>query len=195
MARVIPSEFQSILKECLGETADIVRVTSVEPTPLGPTVICDVVRPPDPDVTRLTKAEVEDVAEAASRYVATRWRGSPEPKAVPQHSWDVLMALFPQVYDAPPETGDGWHWMLVMTAEWMTYGGLPEGYNTIQVKEKFGSLRFYHDGSPRTRRIARAVEHISGAICETCGAPGRTRKGPWIRTACDQHAPPKEGMR
>ncbi len=188
MARVIPSEFTAILKACVGDTADIVRVTGTVPTPEGPRVRFEVLGSPDPDVTKLTVEDVRDLAEAASRYLAVRWRGSTEPRPVPEQSWKALMSLFPRIYDAPPEIGDGWHWLLVATAEWLSEGGLPPGYSTRQVKEKFGGLRFYHQGIPSTFRIARAVEQLSYGVCETCGAPGLIRRGSWYRTACDEHA-------
>lgn len=188
MARVITHEFASILKAALCDTADIVRVIGARNTPGGPRVLWRLDRQPDPDVTKLSAEDVRRIAEAASRYLAVRWRNSPEPRPVPRESWDVLMREFPRIYDAPTETNDGWHWLLVATAEWLIEDGLPANYSTRQVKEKFGGLRFYHDGSPSTQTIARAVEHLSYGICDACGAPGRLRVGGWTRTLCDAHA-------
>ncbi len=188
MARVIPAEFSAILKACLGEAAELVRVTGTIPTPEGPRVLFDLVGSPDPAVTKFTTEDVRDVAEAASRYLAVRWRYDGEPRPVPPKHWEILSKLHPRIYDEIPSTGDGWHWLLCMIAEWISEGGLPPRYNTTQVKEKFGGLRFYHQGTPSTLRIARAVEQMSYGVCETCGAPGRLRKGGWARTLCDDHA-------
>ncbi len=191
MARVIPAEFQAILRASIADAADIVRVTGILPTPQGPHVTWELSGVRAPDTTTLTVEAIKGVAEAASRYLAVRWRDSPEPRPVPSQSWDVLMRESPRVYDAPVETGDGWHWLLVATAEWMSEGGLPDHYKMVQVKEKFGGLRFYHEGTSRTRRIARAAEQLSFGVCEICGAPGRLRKGGWARTLCDDHAADK----
>ena len=81
-----------------------------------------------------------------------------------------------------------------------------------QVKEKFGTLRYYYhfDGcDPRLHAldfmgggsirfgqgatelqkevsaIVRKWEEKSAEVCEYCGAPGSLRKGRWISTLCD----------
>lgn len=61
----------------------------------------------------------------------------------------------------------------------------------VQVKEKFGSLRFYYDGGDaEVSAMVRVVETLSGLTCETCGKPGTTdnRRG-WVYTSCDEHRP------
>jgi hypothetical protein len=58
----------------------------------------------------------------------------------------------------------------------------------IQIKEKFGTLRFYCvGGDDYTQGVLDLAERMSGVTCERCGAPGETRNGGWIRTLCDQH--------
>jgi hypothetical protein len=64
------------------------------------------------------------------------------------------------------------------------------GWNkeVIQVKEKFGTLRFYiNEGTDDIhRRIAKA-ENESYIICEVTGQPGKLRNDlPWWRTLCDE---------
>jgi hypothetical protein len=57
-----------------------------------------------------------------------------------------------------------------------------------QVKEKFGTLRFYvSGGDDLTRGMIWFAESMSGRICETCGKPGERRGNGWINTACDEH--------
>ena len=57
-----------------------------------------------------------------------------------------------------------------------------------QIKEKFGGLRFYYDGGDDTiNGMVRMAEAWADASCETCGAPGRSREGGWIKTLCDYH--------
>ena len=64
------------------------------------------------------------------------------------------------------------------------------GWNreVIQVKEKFGTLRFYiNEGTDDIhRRIAKA-EMESSTICEATGKPGKLRNDiGWWRTLCDE---------
>lgn len=56
----------------------------------------------------------------------------------------------------------------------------------LQVKEKFGGLRFYVGASSEEveRRIKQA-EDESYRTCEDCGAPGKVRSVGWIKTRCD----------
>jgi hypothetical protein len=58
-----------------------------------------------------------------------------------------------------------------------------------QVKEKFGSLRFYYQGgNEEISAVVSYTEWLAGRTCEQCGEPGRWREGSWIRTLCDKHA-------
>jgi hypothetical protein len=58
-----------------------------------------------------------------------------------------------------------------------------------QVKEKFGTLRFYYGGGDDViHGMAGMAESMSGCTCEVCGNVGRQRGGGWIRTLCDEHA-------
>ena len=57
-----------------------------------------------------------------------------------------------------------------------------------QVKEKYGSLRFYYDGGDDYIDGAVAfAEYMSEMICEKCGKPGKLRGRSWMYTACDEH--------
>ena len=58
----------------------------------------------------------------------------------------------------------------------------------IQIKEKFGGLRFYVDGATDEQyKLINAAEDKSYEICEVCGEVGIVRKGGWVRTLCDVH--------
>jgi len=58
----------------------------------------------------------------------------------------------------------------------------------VQVKEKFGTLRFYIDGGTDAHyNYIRFAESMSAVTCETCGAPGKIRGHGWYYTACDEH--------
>jgi hypothetical protein len=62
-----------------------------------------------------------------------------------------------------------------------------------QIKEKFGTLRFYYDGgNDYIRGLESMADSMSARICETCGKPGKRTTGGWIKTLCDEHAQEKE---
>ena len=55
-----------------------------------------------------------------------------------------------------------------------------------QVKEKFGTLRFYYSGGDDAiDGMVRMAESMSGVTCEECGNPGERRGGGWVHTYCE----------
>lgn len=57
-----------------------------------------------------------------------------------------------------------------------------------QVKEKFGTLRFYyHGGDACTDGMVQLAEMMSATICEQCGNLGKQTTGNYVRTLCDAH--------
>ena len=64
----------------------------------------------------------------------------------------------------------------------------------LQIKEKFGGLRFYYQGGNDTiHGMVRMAEEWADQSCEVCGNKGTRRPGGWIRTLCDEHAKKVEG--
>ena len=65
-----------------------------------------------------------------------------------------------------------------------------DGYvpRAIQVKEKYGTLRFYiTTGTDEMFDIIEEAETKSADICENCGKPGKMRSdGYWLSTQCDK---------
>jgi len=58
-----------------------------------------------------------------------------------------------------------------------------------QVKEKFGTLRFYYTGGDDyISGMVTMAESMSGVTCEECGKPGERVGGGWITTLCEEHA-------
>jgi len=58
----------------------------------------------------------------------------------------------------------------------------------LQVKEKFGGLRFYVSGGDQyTAGLIWLADHLSTMICEECGAPGLQTGSDWIKTRCATH--------
>lgn len=58
-----------------------------------------------------------------------------------------------------------------------------------QVKEKYGTLRFYfYGGDDNVIGMVRLAESMTSRICEVCGCPAKTEsRGGWVSTRCDQH--------
>lgn len=60
-----------------------------------------------------------------------------------------------------------------------------------QIKEKFGTLRFYYDGGDDViAGYVELAEYLSGGICEDCGLSNETVgcTTEWIRTLCPKCA-------
>ena len=56
-----------------------------------------------------------------------------------------------------------------------------------QVKEKYGSLRFYfHGGDEYIEGLVRMAEYLSESTCEICGNLGKLRNDGWITVRCDK---------
>ena len=98
------------------------------------------------------------------------------------------------------ECGDGWYDLIDALCkkiqhhvDWESKYPKPHEENieqvvAIQVKEKFGGLRFYCDGGDDiTRGMVSMAEEMSYHICEVCGDSGKPRSSGWIRTLCDKH--------
>lgn len=117
----------------------------------------------------------------------------------------VYFELFHPQGDPPtaqgwPSVNDGWRDLLEracvrIRAALLVHGGT---FQATQVKEKFGSLRFYWQGSlsPEAHVIVEEAidlaEARSSVTCEICGQPGVLYGGGWMTTRCAEHA---EGRR
>ena len=100
--------------------------------------------------------------------------------------------------------GDGWIPSLRTLFKYCQFQHDTNGYPQLvaeQIKEKFGTLRFYYDFEDcsiekHKGRSDRNSETLEGAIdfaemltqsiCEECGQPGKIRKDRWIRVRCDK---------
>jgi hypothetical protein len=78
--------------------------------------------------------------------------------------------------------GDGWGKYIRRL-----YDAKPKNVRVIQVKEKFGTLRFYTSGDPQWYQdLISYYEGRSAETCERCGADGKVRSDRyWILTLCD----------
>ena len=95
------------------------------------------------------------------------------------------------------ETGDGWYWLVDSLCQAIQNhcegfafdkGKPVEQYQVeaVQVKEKFGGLRFYVNGADdKVYGMINLAEQMSYKICERCGSTdGVTQTKGWIYTLC-----------
>ena len=58
----------------------------------------------------------------------------------------------------------------------------------VQVKEKFGGLRFYANNLTEDQhKYVSFAESVASRTCEVCGKRGKLRAGGWLRTLCGEH--------
>ena len=75
---------------------------------------------------------------------------------------------------------------------------LKDGLKIIQVREKFGTLRFYCDGheTEEVQNIIREGELKSETTCEQCGSDNaKSRNNGWIKTLCNRCHNEREGRK
>ena len=82
------------------------------------------------------------------------------------------------------ECGDGWFDLINTLCEDIIRVD-PTAIAT-QVKEKFGTLRFYVSAAEdEVFDLIDKAECVSGSICEQCGEPGkRASNNMWLKTLC-----------
>ena len=104
--------------------------------------------------------------------------------------------IFEEMYGNPKETcmawgiecDDGWY-NIIETLCYLIDSEVKEGCPEVvalQIKEKFGGLRFYYrGGNDITDAYVEFAEGMSYRTCEYCGKPGKETKGGWIKTLCE----------
>ena len=115
-----------------------------------------------------------------------------------------LLSRFTSGYVGRIYCGRGWYPLICKTNRQLRF--IAPDYSVFQIKEKFGTLRFYAEMPPPSpevteeehdirRGIFEAIieraENMSDHVCEICGKYGRLmvpRQGSWIRTLCSSCA-------
>ena len=98
--------------------------------------------------------------------------------------------------------GEGWHPLIKELEEKLN--AIDPDFELLQVKEKFGGLRYYvgmvsanHDADKANagekldqfHQLIALAEAASTHICEECGKPAETKSySGWLKTLCDEHA-------
>jgi len=115
---------------------------------------------------------------------------------------NLLYTRYPDIFadkDAPPTDslmgfgfccGDGWFFILDNLCrciqnhvEWRRKTDLDFSVRAVQVKEKFGTLRFYiTGGDAEVWGMIKAAEAMSRNVCEITGDIGRIKGGGWWAT-------------
>ena len=62
-------------------------------------------------------------------------------------------------------------------------------FRIIQIKEKWGVLTFYHNGSIEIEKIIDKYSDLSSKICIHCGKPATKMTTGWISYYCDDCFP------
>jgi len=101
---------------------------------------------------------------------------------------------------------DGWIPLLEEIFKFCQFQHDNNGYPQLvasQIKEKFGSLRFYHyfedcdsENAENGKKFHRTKDYLEGAIdfacynsskiCEVCGKPGAIKGQRWVKALCDE---------
>ena len=106
-----------------------------------------------------------------------RGRTKPETESLMRYGFSCSDGWFDLIAELSQRIAD------IAKAAGLTGDDYPEA---VQVKEKFGGLRFYIEGA--TDEICAAItaaEAKSDETCEVCGRPGKKTNSGWIRTLCD----------
>ena len=101
-------------------------------------------------------------------------------RAIDKGEYEPLLKIYNWSREAAEMVSDA--------VECQMYRDVPEACTQViatQVKEKFGTLRFYVSGGDEyTYGVIRMAEAMSSRMCEQCGSPAETGGSGWIHTTC-----------
>lgn len=110
---------------------------------------------------------------------------------------DILPIEFPKLFKPNTammwtkvfyfECEDGWYDLIRELCEALNKLDLPSTFCVEQIKEKFGTLRFYVTESTNEGYVLiEEAQNLSAHICEYCGSIDdvKLRGGGWLKTLC-----------
>ena len=112
---------------------------------------------------------------------------------------DTLRALLERIPDGWGrwiQCGPGWYPILARTEEQLRQ--IDPDYQVLQIKEKFGTLRFYlaWQYDELGKAAVAEAEAEAARTYELCGSPGRLRtRNSWLRTVCNDCGQSGRGTR
>lgn len=85
-------------------------------------------------------------------------------------------------------TGPGWKQLILDCDKEMSE--IDPDYTILQIKEKFGGLRYYVEGHQDLFEIERKYEELSYSTCEKCGSTehvlvGTNNNSYWVKSLCN----------
>jgi hypothetical protein len=91
------------------------------------------------------------------------------------------------------ECDDGWYFIIETCCSLIKhhYKNKKEiDFEFLQVKEKFGTLRLYHQGGDDfVSGVVDMAEALSSSVCEVTGNPGKLHvRNTWYKTLCENEA-------
>lgn len=110
---------------------------------------------------------------------------------------EEILNRCPNIFRGQPEIlcANGWYEIILdlsvaieaITQKLKSEGvGLDDLPKVVQVKEKFGTLRYYiHNTSDDIERLRDLAQTKSASTCERCGMKGTLRYGSYVLTLCN----------
>jgi hypothetical protein len=116
----------------------------------------------------------------------TEPEGPRHPRYYRALTWLDVQCVFAGWSVPVPECQDGWQGLISPLVRLCN----ERGVTILQIKEKFGTLRFYvGSADDEVYAAIDRAEKQSAQVCEACGKPAVTRSnGNWFKTLCDEHA-------
>jgi hypothetical protein len=131
----------------------------------------------------------QEMCDAIYQAAPKLYRNEPDPFDIDRLSPRQLARYYGPVYFG---VGKGWFQLLMdLSIKLEAMEGIAD-IRVVQVKEKYGGLRFYlSSGTDEMFAAINKAEDLSYETCEECGEPGKIREGGWVSVLCDEHAKEK----
>ncbi|MFZ9715907.1 MAG: hypothetical protein ACO3CH_00430 [Ilumatobacteraceae bacterium] len=105
---------------------------------------------------------------------------------------EAVKAQFSPEFPPTISCDEGWHTLVIDCH--LELWAIDPNYSILQIKEKFGTLRYYFSPSEpmahlrkEMNKVVAVYESVSSYKCEKCGDMGATlrNRNRWMKTLCD----------